>query len=168
VNAGEITAHAPDKWRGTWGENAAKFNRRIGPTSQSHFHARLKQFCRCCLATGNLDRDPSASLAGFSKSGETTEPLTLAQFQQLLDAVEPFTSSVKTEVRGLAKELKALFLLQRHAGLRILDCLMLPRTGLKGNLLSLTTKKTGAKIEHRPVPACVVTALLDPRRYTDT
>jgi hypothetical protein len=108
-----------------------------------------------------LDRDPSASLAGISKGAEPTQSLTPAQFQELLDTVEPFTSSVRTEVRGFGKELTALFLLQRYAGLRILDCIMLPRTALKGNLLSLTTKKTEAKIECRPVAPCVVKALLD-------
>lgn len=161
VNGREIKADALDKWRGTWGENAVKGYRRIGPTSQSHFQGRLKQFCRGCLATCNLDRDPSASLVRISNSDEPTQPLTPAQFQQLLDAVEPFPSSVQTQVRGFTRELTALFLIQRYAGFRILNCLMLPRTALTGNLLSTTTKKTGAKIESRPVPPCVVTALLD-------
>jgi hypothetical protein len=58
VNVREIAADALDKWRGTWGENAVKRYNGIGGTSQSHFQGRLKQFCRWCIATGNLDRDP--------------------------------------------------------------------------------------------------------------
>lgn len=154
----DITADALDRWRGEWSPTAEKRHSRLGATSQSLFQGRLKQFCRWCMATGNLDRDPAAFLPAIAKGEEKTQPLTADQFQQLLDAIEPYTSSLTTEAGGLAKELRALFLLQRWAGLRILDVLMLPRTALVGNRLSLITKKTGARIEDRTVPECVVKA----------
>ena len=83
------------------------------------------------------------------------------QFEELPAAIVPFTAATAGYVSECAKELRALFLLQRWAGLRILDCLMLPRTGLVGNRLNLKTKKTGAVISNRLLPDQVVAALRD-------
>ena len=159
VNVGGITPDALDLWRGTWSPDAEKVYSRIGQTSASHFQGRLKSFCRWCVGTGNLERDPSALLKSIRLSDVRTQPLTPVQFDELLAAVDPFIAEVTGETKEYGLELKALFLLQRWAGLRILDCLMLPRTGMVGNRLSLVTKKTGAKIENRTVPDCVVEAL---------
>jgi integrase len=158
-NVRDIRSDALDLWRGTWAPDAEKVYSRIGQTSQSHFQGRLKNFCRWCVAPGNLERDPSALLQPIRLNDVRTQPLTPAQFNELLAAVDPFIAEVTGVTKEYALELKALFLLQRWAGLRILDCLMLPRTGLVGNRLSLTTEKTGAKIENRTVPDCVVEAL---------
>jgi integrase len=49
--------------------------------------------------------------------------------------------------REFTKELTALFLVQRWSGMRILDCLMLPRTALVGSTLQTRTKKTGALVD---------------------
>ena len=62
-------------------------------------------------------------------------------------------------VSKMAAEFRALFLLQRWAGLRILDALVLPRSGIVGNRLSLVTIKTGAVINDRVLPDEVVEAL---------
>jgi integrase/recombinase XerD len=161
TNVGDITSDALDLWRGTWSPDAEKEYSRIGKTSASHFQSRLKSFCRWCVGTGNLKLDPAALLKPIRLNTVRTQPLTPAQFGQLLAAVDPFIAEVRGETREYALELKALFQLQRWAGLRILDCLMLPRTGLVGKHLTLTTKKTGARIENRSVPDCVVQALQD-------
>jgi integrase len=161
ANVSDITPDALDLWRGTWAPDAEKAYSRIGQTSASHFQGRLKSFCRWCVGTGNLKRDPAALLKPIRLNNARTQPLTPAQFEELLAAVDPFVAEVRGETREYALELKALFQLQRWAGLRILDCLMLPRTGLVGNHLTLTTKKTKARIENRTVPDCVVKALQD-------
>ena len=158
----DITSDALDLWRGQWGKTAEKRYSRIGKTSQAHFQNRLKSFCRWCLATRNIDLDPSTMLQPISLSKERTQPLTAPQFDELLARIKPFVeASVNPEVQGYAKELLALFLVQRWAGLRILDVLLLPRTALVGNLLSLITKKTSAKIVNRPIPPHVADALRD-------
>jgi len=158
----DITSNALDLWRGQWGATAEKRYSRIGKTSQAHFQNRLKSFFVWCLATKNIDLDPSTLLKPITLSKERTHPLTSEQFEELLSKIEPFTlASVNPEVHGYGKELRALFLVQRWVGLRILDVLLLPRTALVGNLLSLVTKKTGAKIENRPIPPHVATALRD-------
>jgi len=159
TNVTQITPDALDLWRGTWSPDAEKEYSRIGQTSASHFQGRLKSFCRWCVGTRNLEHDPSSLLKSIRLSDVQTQPLTPAQFNELFPAVDPFIAEVRGETKEYGLELKALFLLQRWAGLRILDCLMLPRTGLVANRLSLVTKKTGAKIENRTVPPCVVDAL---------
>ncbi len=161
ANVSDITPDALDLWRGTWAPDAEKAYSRIGQTSASHFQGRLKSFCRWCVGTGNLKRDPAALLKPIRLNTVRTLPLTPAQFNELLAAVDPFIAEVRGETKEYALELKALFQLQRWAGLRILDGLMLPRTGLVGNHLTLTTKKTGARIENRTVPDFVVEALQD-------
>jgi integrase len=159
LNVREITPDMLDLWRGTWSLDANEKYSRIGQTSASQFQGRLKNFFWWCVATENLSRDPSALLQSIPMSKDQTQPLTPTQFEELLLAIAPFIESAIGETQDFGKELKALFLLQRWAGLRILDCLMLPRMGLVGNRLSLITKKTGAKIEDRVLPDHVVVAL---------
>ena len=161
VNVSDITADKLDTWRSTWGKGAEKDYSSLGPTSQALFQSRLKQFFTWCLGTGNLDRNPSLLLAPISKNKHRTEPLTREQFAELFPAIELFTAAATGEVREFAKELKALFLLQRWAGLRIQDYLVLPRTGLVGNRLSLKTFKTGAPLDNRVLPDCVIETLQD-------
>ena len=165
----EITPDALDLWRGKWAKDAEMRYNRIGQTTSAHFQSRLKSFFVWSLATRQITFDPSALLKPRALSQVRTQPLTPEQFDELLTRIEPFTeNTVNAEYQGYAKELKALFLLQRWAGLRILDCLMLPRSGLVGNRISLITKKTGAKIENRVLPDHAVSALnaLSPDRPT--
>jgi integrase len=158
----EITPDVLDLWRGRWAKDAEKRYNRIGQTSAAQFQGRLKGFFVWCLATRQITFDPSVLLKPITLNKARTQPLTPAQYEELFTKIEPFTEeTVNKEYRGYAKELRALFLLQRWAGLRILDCLMLPRTGLVGNRISLITKKTGSKIENRVLPDHVVSALND-------
>jgi integrase len=73
--------------------------------------------------------------------------LNKTQFRELLAAVPIFCAAQTGMVKELTKELIALFLVQRWSGMRILDCLMLPRTALTGCNLITHTKKTGAKVD---------------------
>ena len=156
----EITPDALDLWRGKWAKDAEKRYNRIGQTTAAHFQSRLKGFFVWCLGTGQINRDPAVLLKPIPLNKAVTRPLTPTQFDELLTRIEPFTKgTVNEQYQSYAKELKALFLFQRWAGLRILDCLMFPRKGLVGNHIFLTTKKTGAKIENRALPNHVVAAL---------
>lgn len=158
----EITPDVLDFWRGKWAKNAEKRYNRLGQTSSAHFQSRLKAFFIWSLGIGQIDRNPAVLLKPIPLSKERTQPLSKTQFDELLTKIEPFTAgTVNQEYKGYAQELRALFLLQRWAGLRILDCLLLPRTGLVGNRISLVTKKNGAKIEDRVLPDHVVAALND-------
>jgi len=158
----EVTPDMLDLWRSKWGKDAEERYNRLGQTSSAHFQNRLKSFFVWCLGTRQIDYNPAVLLKAIHLSKVRTKPLTPEQFDELLTKIKPFTEgTVNEEYQTYAKELRALFLLQRWAGLRILDCLMLPRTGLVDNRISLFTKKTHAKIEGRVIPDEVVAALND-------
>jgi integrase len=160
LNVSDVTPAMLDLWRGDWKKDAKKKYNRIGQTSQSQFQGYLKRFFRWCVRTGFLTVDPSLYLDPIAKNDEQTQPLTPQQFDELMKAVDPFTAAQTGQLRDFAKELKALFLFQRWAGLRILDCLLFPRKKLVGNRISLVTHKNHAKIENRVIPDHVVDALL--------
>jgi site-specific recombinase XerD len=161
----DITADMLDEWRGLWGKEAEKRYNQIGPTSQSHFQGYLKRFFRYCARTGFISINPSLDLRSIAKSKKRTEMLNKTQFRELLQVVPIFCAAQTGMLKEFTKELIALFLLQRWSGMRILDCLMLPRTALVGDNLQTTTKKTGAKVDC-DLPEEAVSALLalSPRR----
>jgi site-specific recombinase XerD len=154
----EVTAAMLDEWRGEWSQEATLRDNCMGPTSQSTFQGRLQRFFEWAVGIDLIESDPAARLTYIKPSDKRTNPLTPPQFEELLAAVEPFTTAQVGECREFAAELRALFLLQRWSGLRILDCLMLPRSGLVGNRLKLRTQKNGAAV-NRILPDHVVTAL---------
>jgi integrase len=156
-----ITADMLDKWRGEWGDAADKKYNQIGVTSQSHFQGYLKRFFRYAVRLDLIAKDPALGLDPITKSDKRTQRLTPPQFQELLAAIPKYTDAQPDNftVREFGPEFRALFLLQRWTGMRILDCLMLPRTALTGNTIITTTKKTGAKVDC-DVPDEVVEALL--------
>ena len=156
---GDITADKLDEWRGLWSEKAEKKYNRIGLTSQAHFLGYLKRFFRYAAEVGFLVRNPSLPLRPIAKSKKRTEVLTQQQFQEVLAAVPLYTAAVRGMASEFKAELTALFLLQRWSGMRINDCLMLPRTGLVGNNVQTITQKTGARVDCE-IPDEAVAALL--------
>jgi integrase len=121
----------------------------------------LKRFFRYAVRLDLIAKDPALGLDPITKSDKRTQRLTPPQFQELLAAIPKYTDAQPDNftVREFGPEFRALFLLQRWTGMRILDCLMLPRTALTGNTIITTTKKTGAKVDC-DVPDEVVEALL--------
>jgi integrase/recombinase XerD len=57
------------------------------------------------------------------------------------------------------RDLRAIFLLMRWTGIRLIEALMLKRTAVKDGRLNLITKKTGKAIKDRPLPQVVRDAL---------
>jgi hypothetical protein len=127
-------------------------------TTQSHFQTRLKGFLAWAAKIRLIDYDPSAPLSFIKPSDKRTQPLTPLQFDELLTVTEPFAAAQTGQVHEYSVELRAFFLLQRWVGLRIIDCLTFPSSGLVGNHLKLNTQKTGAEVD-RILPGQVVTAL---------
>jgi site-specific recombinase XerD len=161
----EVTADMLDEWRGQWSDESEQPDDRLGPTAQSTFQGRLKRFFEWAADINLIESDPAAKLKYIKPSDKRTNVLSPAQFEELLAAIVPFTAAQAGECREFAAEFRALFLLQRWTGLRILDCLMLPRSGLVGNRLKLKTQKNGAAVD-RILPDHAVAALqaLDPNR----
>lgn len=88
----------------------------------------------------------------------------MEQFEELLKATETLDSESRYNSAKNGQQLRAIFLVQRWTGLRIGDVVKLPKTALKGNLMRLSTQKTGEEIEC-VIPDHVVEALHSlPRR----
>jgi site-specific recombinase XerD len=165
VRLDEITPNLLDEWRGLWNKNAEHRDERMGPTTQSSFLVRLKAFFKWATSIKLIDEDPAKNLRRVRPQYAAIQPLTPKQFEKLLQAVDPFCQSQSGEVREWASEFRAQFLLQRATGMRLIDCLALPRAAVRRDRLLTHTKKTGAKVERR-LPARVVEALaaLSPKR----
>lgn len=73
--------------------------------------------------------------------------------------IEPFCAGQTGIVSRMVAEIRAEIQLQRWAGLRIGDSIALSRFGLVGNRISLTTQKTGYRIERMVIPDDVAAEL---------
>ena len=69
--------------------------------------------------------------------------------------------NLQLNVPEYGRDLRAVFLLQRWTGIRIIDALMLKRTAIKDGRLTLRTKKTGTWIKNRKLPQVVLDALAE-------
>jgi integrase len=164
----DVTAVSLDKWRGEWGLEADRKGDRIGPTTQNQFQGRLKAFFKWACNLGYFQRDPAACLGKIKFETEKTQPLTPEQFAQLIAATEQYDTHRRTlrPNERFGAELKAIFLIQRWTGLRILDVLMLPRKALVDGVLRLKTLKTGATVEvELPEVALMALEHVEPRPH---
>jgi len=105
----EINSNLLDEWRGQWSKEAVHKDDRMGSTSQCHFQTRLKGFFAWARVINLIEFDPALGLAYIKPSDKRTHVLTPAQFDELLAAVEHFTSAQTTETCDLTKELRASF-----------------------------------------------------------
>lgn len=108
----------------------------------------------------NLNHNPEAGLRRIRPEAMRVQPLSDAQFEMLLAAIEPFFGS-RTGIgsNNLAAEFDALFSFQRHSGLRLRDAVAFPRSGLVGNRITLTMQKTKAATKYRVIPDDVAAKL---------
>ena len=155
----DVSLDRLETWRSEWGPGdrlspdgdrfkgrPRRKDDRMGPTSQNIFQGYLKRFCAWAHARGHLPVDPAAVLGSIPPNPAKTMPLTLAQFDELIAAAEKYDRYRLRPMDRFDAELKAIFLVQRWTGLRVLDVLALPRKALVGNVLSLKTIKTGALV----------------------
>jgi integrase len=111
-----------------------------------------------------IDHNPALALDPIVPGDKKTQPLTPAQFEELLAATEQYDAIQRREIDKFGRQLKTIFLVMRWTGLRVQDVLKLPRSALRGNALSLTTRKTIVPVVLR-LPDHVVSALNSmPRR----
>jgi integrase/recombinase XerD len=110
----------------------------------------LKSFCRFCHEAGWIAENPAAKLKAGKVLEPKIEPLTQAEFTQIVNACA--TSKEKNATR-----LMAIILLMRFTGLRIRDAVTLRRDSIQGDELFLRTTKTGQS-EFIPLPPGVLEA----------
>ena len=165
VSLRDVTPAQLDQWRSEWSLKAIRKEDRMGPTTQNQFVKRVKAFFRWAYEIEHIGRDPAKALKSIVTKPEQTMPLTQKQFDLVMAAVDRYDADQRRAEDQFGTELRALCLTMRWTGLRLPDVLMLPRTALTGNSLSLTVLKS--KADAQPVlPDQAVAALkaIQPRR----
>jgi site-specific recombinase XerD len=163
---GDVTSNMLDEWRGLWSPEAEDENNRLAPNTQSSLLTRIKSFFKYARAIKLIDDNPAELLRPVERRQEQTMPLSSGQFERVISATYEYDTARRQSTARFGVELRAIFQLQRWAGLRITDALLLARSGLVGNRIKLFTKKTGAKID-RIIPDDVVDALRAVPRRTN-
>jgi hypothetical protein len=148
------------KWRGKWSPVAKRYGDMRGTSSQNQHLGLIKAFFSWDTRVELIDRDPSIVLKPSPVERVQTIPLTREQFKEVIAATYAYDEKRPSGGPLHGCDVRAIFLLQRWTGLRIIDALMLPRSGRQGDRLKLKTQKTRAEID-RLLPDEVVAAFSD-------
>ena len=155
----DVTPDALDAWIGLWSPDAEIKLNRIRSNTQAFRLTKIKSFFRWAAGIRKLEHDPSIMLRSIEgKNDEETQPLTPDQFRELLAATYKYDAGRRVDKDRFGADLRAVFLVQRWTGVRLVDALMLPRSGVHGNRLLLKIQKTGDNID-RLVPDEVIESL---------
>ncbi len=129
--------------------------------TQNQYVSLIRRFFRWTVDASYLDKDPSRLMKRVKHKHEATQPLTPKQFKEVMAATHKLDAerNLQLNVPEYGRALRAIFLLQRWTGIRIIDALMLKRTAIKDGRLTLRTKKTGSWIKNRKLPQVVMDAL---------
>ena len=155
----DVTDDDLDAWVGSWSPDAKDKLNRIRSNTQNFRLTKIRSFFRWAVALRKLDYDPALVLRPITgEDEEETQPLTPSQFTELLEATYRYDADRRAEKDRFGADLRAVFLVQRWTGVRLVDALMLPRSGVCRDRLTLKIQKTGDKIT-RKVPVAVLEAL---------
>jgi site-specific recombinase XerD len=156
----DVTLDNLSKWREEWSPIAEKPHSRLEPSTQVTFQSYLKGIFGYAVSLGGyLEKNPAEGLKPIRVEDKDVRYLSQIQLEELLMAIPICCEADKGNLHRFAAELRAICLLQRWTGLRISDAVALPRTALVGNQLTLTTQKTGMRIEKRVIPDLVAAEL---------
>src|SRR5215831_17380359 len=157
----QVQPEALYKWRGAWSVHAKNERDRMAPPTQNQYVSLMRRFFRWTVDADYLDKDPSRLMKRAKYDHEQTRPLTAQQFEQVLVATHKLDADRNQvlNVPEYGRDLRAIFLLQRWTGIRIIDALMLKRSAIKGGRMTLRTKKTKSWIKNRKLPQVVLDAL---------
>ncbi len=158
VSVGDVTPELLSQWHSAWNPDAEEKSNRLALTTQAALLVRIRSFFTWATAIGYTERNPASLLKSITPGDSETMPLTPEQFEELLKATEKMDVESRYNSAKIGQQLRAIFLVQRWTGLRIGDVVKLPKSSLKGNLMRLSTQKTGEEIEC-VVPDEVVKAL---------
>lgn len=157
---GQLTPDNLNRWREDWSPVAEKPYNQLEPSTQVTFQSYLKGICRYIVALGGyLEKSPAEGLKPIKVEDKEVHSLSPAQFEELLMTIPICCEADNGNLHGFAAELRGVCLLQRWSGLRIGDAVALPRAALVDNRLTLTTQKTGMRIENRIIPDLVAAEL---------
>jgi integrase len=147
-------------WHGLWSEAAKKKRDRLAPQTQNLYVSHLHRFFRWAVDAEYLTRNPSTLVKRQRHDHIQTMPLTPEQFEQVIAATYRLDENRSAETPEYGRDLRAIFLLQRWTGMRIIDALMLRRSKIRSGYLGINTKKTGDALD-RQLPKQVLEALAE-------
>jgi integrase len=113
----------------------------------------LRAFCRFCLDSGWMERNPASALKATKVSHRPTLPYSDEEVDRLLEAAR--------KMQGFGRygpRIEPMILLLRYSGLRMQDAACLERKRLADDKLFLYQQKTGTPV-YCPLPPGVVTTL---------
>jgi integrase/recombinase XerD len=149
-------------WRGQWSPEAKNDRDRLSPATQNLYVSHMHRFFKWAGEAEYLSRNPSLLVKRQKYDRVQTQPLTSPkQFETVISATYEYDAARYTlrDTPEYGRDLRAIFILMRWTGIRLIDALMLKRSAVKGGLLNLVTKKTGKPIVDRPLPQSVIEAL---------
>lgn len=111
---------------------------------------RFKTVLKFAVEAGWITENPAAKLKPPKVKDSPTLPFTPQQMRAILAACDSYA--------GKSRQLRALVLLMRYAGLRIGDAVTLGRGRISEDKLFLYTQKTGTPVSC-PLPGAVIDAL---------
>jgi integrase/recombinase XerD len=136
------------EFRGTWTYSPIAARKRL---------ETLRGFFRFCAQSGWIQSNPAALIKPPKHKDNPTLPFSSEQMDAILSAADKFwTRGIYG--KGNRKRIRALVLLLRHSGLRIMDAVCLEKSRVVGERLFLYTQKTGTPVRV-PLPAKVLKAL---------
>jgi site-specific recombinase XerD len=163
-NVADVTADMLDEWVGKWSPDAADRENRLALNTQGFRLSRIRSFFRWACSIRMIDEDPTLPIRSIKRDQVQTMPLSLAQFKQLIEATYRYDEDRRRDRDKFGVDLRAIFLLQRWTGFRIVDALMLSRSAVQENRIMTGMKKTSTSVD-RIVPDVVIDALSQvPRR----
>jgi integrase/recombinase XerD len=146
----EVTSDALDGWVGSW---------TLAPNTQKFRLSRVRSLFEWAYNLRKLEHNPAAVLRSIrAENEEETQPLTAVQFKAVIAATYKYDEEPLINKDRFGADLRAVFLVMRWTGVRLVDALMLRRYGVKGNRLSMDIQKTGDHID-RVVPEDLIEAL---------
>jgi len=157
----EITPALLYAWRGSWSKNAARPRDQFGPGTQNIYLCYLRCFFKWAVETEYLDKDPSVAAKRQKYERHQTQPLPDPdrQMEEILRATYRYDADRYRDTPEYGVALRAILLLMRWSGIRLIDALMLKKSAIRRGTLNLVTKKRGKEIKNRPMPKVVLDAL---------
>jgi site-specific recombinase XerD len=156
ISVSDVTPALLDEWRASWSPDAEDRENRLALTTQAALLTRIKAFFRWATAMEFTKRNPTLILKAITPDESQTWPLTSKQFEELLAATYKLDADARYRSAKVGQHLRALFLVQRWAGLRVGDVLSLPKAALQGNRLTAVIRKK----RNRKPAACLVECIL--------
>jgi site-specific recombinase XerD len=146
----DLDATVIDRFMKSWKDNANSRGKKL---------ERLRQFFKFAVSRKWIEEDPTEGMKGPKARHIQTPPFTENEMTKILaEAATKIEETRNPEERANATRARALILLLRFSGLRIIDAVGCKIEWVNGERVRLIARKNGAHIDVR-LPSHVINAL---------